>query len=291
MNTAFTAVQAVIGAAMLFRRTARPALIASIAWALAVWAVGEGFGGVMAGMGSVIAGGPGAALIYAVLAAAVLGGGHEAGPKAFPPEWVPGVWAALWLLLLLTGPWPGQTTAAALAGQLTGEATSLPATLSGAVVKVGVIASQHSLPVTSALALAEATVALGALRPGLTRDLAAASGVVVAILAWLTGQAMGGLPSGRATDVGTGPPLVLLALAVWAAAERPTQAGACRDSGIARPRAERDGARRASALLEPDIGVLQHVGSGQHGEDAGDRARSARDHDEAEHPGGGYPLA
>ena len=44
-NAAFATIQLALGAGLLFRRTARAALAGTIAWALAVWSLGEGLGG------------------------------------------------------------------------------------------------------------------------------------------------------------------------------------------------------------------------------------------------------
>ena len=50
------------------------ALAASIAWALAVWWLGEGLGGVLTGAASPVTGAPGAALLYALAAVLLLAG-------------------------------------------------------------------------------------------------------------------------------------------------------------------------------------------------------------------------
>lgn len=49
-NAAFAVIQLLLGAGLLWRRTVRAALAASIGWALAVWWFGEGLGGVLSGM-------------------------------------------------------------------------------------------------------------------------------------------------------------------------------------------------------------------------------------------------
>src|SRR4051812_21901559 len=69
-NAPFAATQLLLGAGLLVRRTARPALAASIAWALGVWYFGEGMSGLAGGGASLAAGAPGSALLMATVAAA-----------------------------------------------------------------------------------------------------------------------------------------------------------------------------------------------------------------------------
>jgi len=66
-NTLFALVQVGIGLGLLFRRTARPALIVSFGWALVVWWFGEGFGMIPMGMASPLTGAPGAVLLYGLI--------------------------------------------------------------------------------------------------------------------------------------------------------------------------------------------------------------------------------
>src|SRR5205807_768696 len=82
-NAAFASLQVGLGLGLLWRRTATVARGASVAWALGVWAVGEGFGGVFMPGTSLVTGAPGAALLYAV-AAVLLWPRHERteGPAA-----------------------------------------------------------------------------------------------------------------------------------------------------------------------------------------------------------------
>jgi hypothetical protein len=66
-NTGFALIQFAIGAGLLFGRTTKAALAASIAWSVGVWWFGEGLGGVLAG-GSPLTGLPGAVILYALIA-------------------------------------------------------------------------------------------------------------------------------------------------------------------------------------------------------------------------------
>lgn len=219
-NAVFAAVQALLGAALLRERSARPALIASAAWGVGVWALGEGLGGLLTGKASVFTGSPGPALLYAILAAVAWPGRRNRQAREPLPPWTPVAWTAVWVLIVIFGPWPGQSAGSLLRGQLTASAAELPASLASALKVAASTANHHPIPPIIALVLAEAFIALGALAMGRMRNAAVATGAALALLAWLT-QAFGGVASGHATDVGSGPPLILLALAVWATPPRP----------------------------------------------------------------------
>src|SRR5664279_4104910 len=66
-NTLFGLTQLAIGVGLLFRRTVKPALAVSFAWAFGVWWFGEGFGGIFTGHANALMGAPGAVLLYAVI--------------------------------------------------------------------------------------------------------------------------------------------------------------------------------------------------------------------------------
>src|SRR4051794_17281559 len=66
----FAAAQVLLGLGLLYPRSAKVALAASIPWSLAVWYLGEGLSGLASGHASLLAGAPGAVLLYALLAIA-----------------------------------------------------------------------------------------------------------------------------------------------------------------------------------------------------------------------------
>jgi len=71
----------VLGTAIVLPRFRRPALVASIPFALSIWLVGEGLGNVPTGFAMLPSGAPGAALLYAVAAVILL---PAAGPGSTP---------------------------------------------------------------------------------------------------------------------------------------------------------------------------------------------------------------
>ena len=104
-NTLFALVQVGIGLGLLFRRTARPALIVSFAWAFVVWWFGEGFGMILMGMASPLTGAPGAVLLYALIGLLVWPSkeennnreGTSAGAGLIGERGGLVVWSVLWL--------------------------------------------------------------------------------------------------------------------------------------------------------------------------------------------------
>ena len=58
-NAAFASLQLAIGIGLLMRRAVVPALLASIVWALAVWYLGEGLGGLTGSNAALLTGAPG----------------------------------------------------------------------------------------------------------------------------------------------------------------------------------------------------------------------------------------
>ena len=94
-NGAFALIQILLGLALLTRRFDRPALVASIGWALSVWFLGEGLGGLATGA-TFLTGAPGAALLYAVIAA-LAWPAHKEGRDDRPSWLALPLWTAFWL--------------------------------------------------------------------------------------------------------------------------------------------------------------------------------------------------
>jgi hypothetical protein len=221
LNTGFAAGQLLIGAGLLWARSARWALAASIAWALAVWLLGEGLGGVAGSHALLLTGAPGAVLLYALAALLARPGRrpHQDGPgdrwrSDMPPSvWAAFAWALLWLGGALLQILPGNAAVPALvsaADHAPGPLASLDRTLVSAL-------SANSIAATVSLALAMAAVGLGVLAPRPWRTAAAWTGITLALLFWTVGQGAGQLTSGQSTDPNTGPLQVLLAVAVLSA--------------------------------------------------------------------------
>ncbi|SEM18317.1 hypothetical protein [Streptacidiphilus jiangxiensis] len=217
-NTVFALGQLALGAGLLWARTARWALAASIAWALSVWLLGEGLGGLAGGHTLLLTGAPGAVLLYAMAAvlawpqpaSGAVDAGHRWRADTPPSAWAAPVWALLWSAGAILQVLPGNGAVPAIASS----ADSAPQPLATLDRALASALATHSAVTTVALALVMAAVGLGVLAARPWRRIAAYTGVVLALLFWLLGQGAGLLTSGRSTDPNTGPLLVLLAVAV-----------------------------------------------------------------------------
>lgn len=226
-NTAAVAVQFAIGLGLLWRPTVRPALALSIPWAITVWLFGEMGGGLFVGGGNALTGAPGAALIYAVLALLLWPRRPDDGTAAADNGLLPRratllVWVALWVgtaaleagYLNRSADFASQAMdTAALAG---------PTWLHAAGQAVGGLVGTHGALFAACAGIAQTIVGLAILFLR-TRRAALITGAGVALFYAVVGQAFGGIfsdgllgiMSSGATDPGTGPVVVLLALALW----------------------------------------------------------------------------
>ncbi|MGH9029000.1 MAG: hypothetical protein ACRDV4_05235, partial [Acidimicrobiales bacterium] len=101
-NGAFALIQLLLGLGLAWRRTVKPALAASIGWALLVWWFGEGLGGVLNGNANPITGAPGAVVVYALVALLLWPAGADRVSTRFTAAEAVGeapaklLWALLW---------------------------------------------------------------------------------------------------------------------------------------------------------------------------------------------------
>jgi len=215
-NAVFALTQIGLGVLLLTRRHARWALLASIVWALGVWFFGEGLGGIVAGA-TLLSGAPGAAVLYAILAALAWPSGDHDGDER--PSWLAlPAWSLVWLtgagLQLVAGNNSSKSFTMSLGSAASGSPhwlshidqrlahVSIPAAMAAGVVAIFVL------------------VALWALVPGWTRHVAVGLGLLMSLVGWFLFQGLGNLTSGRATDPNSGPLMILLALVVLSAQRR-----------------------------------------------------------------------
>lgn len=217
-NAAFAIVQLVIALAILWPRTTRLGLALSVPWALAVWWLGEGLGGVLTGAPSAVAGAPGAVILYALLAVLLWpepdrphGGSVAAasplGPLAAWLAWVV-LWASLAYDTLLAA------SRAGLAAQVAGQGAAEPGWLAAIDRTAGRQLATHDAAVSVALAVMFAVIAVAVFIPAAARPVLAVA-ITLSLAIWLVGQNLGGIFTGQGTDPNTGPLLALLALAYW----------------------------------------------------------------------------
>lgn len=224
-NAAAAALQLLLGLGLLWRRTARWALAASVPWALAVWLFGEAAGGIFGPGAMAITGAPGPALLYALVAVLVWPGGGGAQSTPLSRRRLRGglaAWVALWL-----GTAALQAEMLVRQGRVAGDAIYYAGNgasdwLAQASRGVGGMVGTHGGLFCLAAGLAQAAIGLGVLVPRLRRP-ALAAGAVLGACYGLVGQDLGGIFSSGltgvfssgATDPGSGPLIVLLTAVLW----------------------------------------------------------------------------
>jgi len=219
MDLGFGLIQLALGAGILFPRTARWALAASVAWALAVWYLGEGLGGLFGGGASLLIGAPGAALLYAVLALAV---SPRRDPRAErPARWVTVAWVAAWLGGAVLQLLPGVDTNASISMSLAMNASGAPAWFAALDNHLSALVPAYGASIVVDLVVLQAFAGLGVLMGRRARLAAVAVGIGLSLAYWVTGQDLGQFWSGIATDPNTAPLLVLLGVTVLGSAPWP----------------------------------------------------------------------
>ena len=262
-NAAFATCQLALGAALLWRPTAKAGLVGTVVWSAAVWWLGESLGGVLTGAASPLTGAPGAAILYGLVALLAwptrLGDRRLAGCGDGRParssgralasiadggllgtRWPKALWLLLWagsacLMLQAPNRAPGAVRAS-IASLAAGEPHWIATMDHAAAVAAG--HADSLAPTVLAAAFAAIGIAIfipPAVRPALTLS------IILALASWVIGQNFGGILTGQATDPNAGPLLVLLALAFWP-----------------HPAASRRAPRRppGRASTEPPVGAL-----------------------------------
>ena len=219
------AVELGIGIWLAARPASRRALAVSAAWALTVWAAGEGLGGLAAG-GSLLADYPGAALLYAVAAAVLfprreprdgVSGPVPAAEAGVVGQWSRVAWLALWIgaAFFTAMPQPGTNSTPFMLTVNESEAPGPMRALDVAELRWLTVSHTNLL----GFAVAAACLAIGfMIFLGWLPRLALSLSILIALAAWVGAENLGGILTGSATDVGTGPVWILLALAFWSAA-------------------------------------------------------------------------
>jgi len=225
-DVAFALIQIALGIGLLLPATTRLALAGSIGWALGVWYFGEGLGGVASGHAMMLTGGPGAALLYAVLAVALW-------PRIVPRErrsslsfavarWFPPAWAALWVGSAIFNALPGQNSSAAIVEAINTNADDAPGWLAAIDhhVSSALTGSSWWLPV--GLVALQFAIGIGGLAHGRLKAAVAWTGALLSLGFWVVGQSVGELYSGTATDPSTAIVVVIFAAALMVSAQART---------------------------------------------------------------------
>lgn len=230
LNTVFATIQLLLGLGIAYRPTVRVALAASIAWSLGVWWFGEGLGGVLSGGASPVNGGPGAVILYALLAVLLWPADRPGVTAPFVAARAVGapvarlLWLTLWGSLAYFALTPANRAPQALHDMIVGMTGGEPGWVTGLENHAAALLDHQGLAASIVLAVALIVIAAGAfLPPPLARG-ALILALVVAAFIWVFGQAFGQILTGGATDPNSAPLLALLALAYWPSATAGTPA-------------------------------------------------------------------
>jgi hypothetical protein len=206
------AVQLILGASMLTRRARPIALAASIPWALAVWALDEGFGNIATGYAMLPTGAPGAALAYAVLAVLLLLDQRSADGSRTRRDFGY-AWSALWLLAAGLQLGSRVPLALMLRANFNESAAGEPGVLGGLDHRLAEITGAHAVAATALLAFVELLLACAPWMSHQRLTLFATLGVLSIL--WVAGENLGSILTGSASDVGITPLLALIALGAY----------------------------------------------------------------------------
>ncbi len=214
-NAPFAIAQFLLAIGLVFRRTAKPALVASIGWSLVVWWLGEGFGGLLSGHSMLLTGAPGAVVLYAALAVAAWPRPGGDGDTRINERLAIGIWSGLWVVGALLQVLPGQNSGEHIAAAIRNSAGDAPnwlrhfdTSLAGGL--------PHGMALAVALAVIQTLIGVAVLVSGFARTAAVTAGLGLAAGYWVSGQALGGLSTGQATDPNTAPLIIVLGLVIAA---------------------------------------------------------------------------
>lgn len=232
----FAVIQIGLGFAIAWRPTLKWGLAASIVWAAGVWWIGEGLGGVLNGTADPVNGAPGAVILYALLAV-LLWPEERTGDRPAPfvaAGWV-GVpvarvlWVALWGSMAYFAVVGANRSPRSLHDLIGGEASGEPGWLATLDRHAASMVDHHGLAITTVLAAAFVVVALGSVAPPALANATVGLAALLAVVIWVVGQNFGALFSNGATDLNSGPLLVVLAAAYWRGPPDPADVHAALD--------------------------------------------------------------
>ncbi len=223
-SVAVACVQGAIGAAILAPRTRRLGLVASVPWALGVWVLGEGLGGVATGFASLLGGAPGPALLYAAAAVLVLpvrgGGAHAvrggaaASFGALGERGAAALWAALWATTALLQSVPVVTLGFKLSAGFQMASLGEPSPFARIDRAFGRSSATHGPEITGLLLVLELVAGSAALARGPWRRRLLVASIGVCALCWVVGENAGALLTGSASDPGAMPLYCLIAVSM-----------------------------------------------------------------------------
>jgi len=228
-NTFYATIQLVIALGLFWRPAVRLALGISIVWGIAVWWFAEGFGAIFSGGATPFMGGPGAVILYVLLAVLLWPRGAERDERSVARSSPLGrlapevLWAVLWgsfaYYLLLPANRGPQDLHDMVAGMAPGEPGWIRSMDSG----IATLLNHHGTEFSVVLAVLCIAIAIAIFVPSLVRP-ALVAVLVFSLAVWLV-EDFGGILTSQGTDVNSGPLLALLAWSYWPVARAvPAQA-------------------------------------------------------------------
>ncbi len=217
-NTVFALVQFLIGFGIVWKRSLKAALALSIVWGLGVWWFGEGAGNIFHGGATPFGGGPGAVLIYALLA--VLLWPIEGSDTPFVAARTVGVtaaraiWAVFWGLLAVLAV-VGSGRSPQVLHDLVAAYTGQPGWLAHIDRATASMFLHHGTTAAILLGVVCVVVAIGVYLPPQFTKVTLVLGIVTFVFIWVATENFGGILAGGATDPNSGPLVIILALTYW----------------------------------------------------------------------------
>jgi len=229
-NAIFASIQFLIALGIVYRRTCKPALVLSMAWAIGVWWFGESAGEIFRGGATPFGGGPGGVLFYAVLAVLLWPSDGPDEPfvaaRTVGVDAARAVWAAVWAVLSVLAVVGSGRSPHALHDLVAGVDKGQPGWLARIDRSSESLFLHHGTTMAILLAIVCAVVAAGVFAPPKVAQLTIVLAIVVFAFIWVAVQNLGGTLAGSATDPNSGLPVLLLALIYWPlATDRTTARG------------------------------------------------------------------
>jgi hypothetical protein len=220
LNTIFALTQLAIGLGLLFRPTVKLALAGSFVWVFIVWWFGEGFGMLFANAASPLTGAPGAVLLYGLIGLIVWPNGRPGGLIGARGARI--AWAVLWVLMGWLWLIAANSGANAISDQI-GAAPSGMGWLNTLLAHASSATKNNGFLIALILAAVSMTIGV-AVAVGWEPRTFLWLAIWLGAIYWVFGQGFGGLATGAATDVNSGPLWILLACALFTTLPRATPA-------------------------------------------------------------------
>ncbi len=210
-NTGAALIQVAIGFGILYKRTTKPAILVSFAWALAVWWFGEAFGMLFMNMAMPLTGAPGAVSLYALIGAIVWPNDRPGGLLGVRGART--AWAALWLVMA----WLWLLAPSSSANAIHNAINAAPSGMSWlSSVQNGFASITKGNGLVFAIVLSALSAAIGiAVAVNWRAKEFLILAAVLNLIFWVVGQGFGGMFAGGATDPNAGLLFIVLSYTLY----------------------------------------------------------------------------